>query len=97
MLDRVDAVALLERMQQRQADDPRFGSWTKQLAGAVLLQAVPDGDGEIEIGWHLHPDSWGRGLATEAGGALLTYGFGLGLRDTWAVEARWLRLAIVSR
>ena len=21
---------------------------------------------EVEIGWHLHPDVWGRGIATEA-------------------------------
>jgi RimJ/RimL family protein N-acetyltransferase len=91
MGDRAEAIALLERMRQRHADDPRFGSWavversTSRPCGSVLLKALPDGDGEIEIGWHLHPDSWGRGLATEAGGALLDYGLGLGLSEIWAV------------
>lgn len=91
MLDLAEATALLERMAARHADDPRFGSWavversTGQPAGTVLLKPLPDGDGEIEIGWHLHPDSWGRGLATEAGATLLGYGFDLGLREIWAV------------
>jgi ribosomal-protein-alanine N-acetyltransferase len=30
---------------------------------------------EVEIGWWLSPDYWGRGLATEVGSALLDYGF----------------------
>lgn len=91
MTDPAEATALLERVAARQAEDPRFGSWavvercTGQPAGTVLLKPLPDGDGEIEIGWHLHPDSWGRGLATEAGAALLAYGFGLGLPEIWAV------------
>lgn len=91
MVDRAEASASLTRMQERHADDPRFGSWavvvrsTGQAAGSVLLKPLPDGEGEIEIGWHLHPDSWGQGLATEAGGALLSYGFGLGLPEIWAV------------
>lgn len=91
MVDRSEAVALLEQVHQRQSDHARLGYWavversTEQVAGTVLLNALPDGNGEIEIGWHLHPDSWGRGLATEAGSALLTYGFGLGLCEIWAV------------
>ncbi|HTU94366.1 MAG TPA: GNAT family N-acetyltransferase [Solirubrobacteraceae bacterium] len=91
MVARADATALLMRMRARHDADPRFGSWavversTMQPAGTVLLKALPDGDGEIEIGWHLHPDSWGRGLATEAGAALLAYGFALGLDEIWAV------------
>jgi ribosomal-protein-alanine N-acetyltransferase len=31
---------------------------------------------EIEIGWWLHYDLWGRGLATEAGRAVVDYCFG---------------------
>jgi ribosomal-protein-alanine N-acetyltransferase len=30
---------------------------------------------EVEIGWWLSPDYWGRGLATEIGRVLLDYGF----------------------
>jgi RimJ/RimL family protein N-acetyltransferase len=29
----------------------------------------------VEIGWRLHPDSWGRGYATEAAEAALRFGF----------------------
>ena len=73
------------------AANPRFGAWavvecaTDIPAGTVLLKPLPDGAGEIEIGWHFHPDSWGRGLATEAARALLARGFALGLAEIWAV------------
>ncbi len=91
MVEPAEASAMLERMVRRQAAEPRFGSWavveraTGGLAGTVLLKPLPDGTGEIEIGWHFHPDSWGRGLATKAGGTLLRYGFDLGLTEIWAV------------
>lgn len=34
-----------------------------------------DGTNEIEIGYRLHPDYWGRGLATEAARAVRDHGF----------------------
>jgi RimJ/RimL family protein N-acetyltransferase len=91
MLDLSEAAPLIQRMLDHLAADPRFGSWavvereTGVPAGSVLLKPLPDGGGEIEIGWHLHPDSWGRGLATEAARALLARGFALGLSEIWAV------------
>lgn len=91
MLDRMEAVQLIERISARLANDPRFGSWavieraTGVPAGPVLLKPLPDGAGEIEIGWHLHPDAWGRGLATDAAATLLARGFALGLDEIWAV------------
>ena len=42
-------------------------------------------DGEVEIGWHLHPDSWGHGYATEAARAVLAHGFAAGLPEILAV------------
>jgi RimJ/RimL family protein N-acetyltransferase len=42
--------------------------------GTVLLLPLADANGptdEVEVGWHLHPDHWGRGLATDAAAALL--------------------------
>jgi len=42
--------------------------------GTVLLMPLHDADGpagEVEVGWHLHPDRQGRGLVTEAARALL--------------------------
>jgi RimJ/RimL family protein N-acetyltransferase len=75
----------------------RYGVWAVQVrdssivAGSVLLMPMPDpsdgsaGAGEVEIGWHLHPDSWGKGYATEAAKAVLDYGFGLGLTEILAI------------
>lgn len=91
MREQAEAVALVDQMAARLAADPRFGSWavveraTGIPAGSVLLKPLPNGDGEIEIGWHLHPDSWGRGLASEAAGAILARGFAGGLDEVWAV------------
>jgi RimJ/RimL family protein N-acetyltransferase len=59
---------------------------TGQVVGAVLLQPLPDGDSAggqppepgtevVEIGWHLNPDHWGRGYATEAGGGAIALAF----------------------
>ena len=36
----------------------------------MILKELPDGDGEVEIGWQLYPDHWGRGFASEAAGAV---------------------------
>jgi len=91
MTHRDEAVARIDRYAAMLAADPRFGAWAAVErssgvpAGSVVLRPLPDGDGEVEIGWHLHPDSWGRGLASEAAGALLARGFALGLPEIWAV------------
>ena len=91
MADRAEAEPVIQRMLDRLAVDPRFGCWavaeraSRVPAGSVVLEPLPDGAGEIEIGWHLHPDSWGRGLATEAARALLTRGFAFELEEIWAV------------
>ncbi len=90
-----------ERTQRAQAfyeaHRGRYGVWAVQVrdsglvAGSVLLVPMPepsDGTpsaGEVEIGWHLHPDSWGRGYATEAAKAVLAHGFGLGLPEILAI------------
>jgi RimJ/RimL family protein N-acetyltransferase len=42
--------------------------------GTALLLPLTDDDGptdQVEVGWHLHPEYQGRGLATEAAAALL--------------------------
>jgi RimJ/RimL family protein N-acetyltransferase len=73
-----------------EAHDP-FGVWALELAGTgtvagtVLLKPLPDGVGEVEVGWHLHPDSWGRGYATEAARAVIARGFESGLPEVYAV------------
>ncbi|MFT2691152.1 GNAT family N-acetyltransferase [Clavibacter zhangzhiyongii] len=42
-------------------------------------------EGETEIGWHLHPDAWGRGVATEAARRVLEHAAAGGLRRVLAV------------
>jgi len=71
----------LDAMAERAAVEPDYGLWpielvvSGELIGAVLLQPLPDSE-QVEIGWHLNPDFWGRGYATEAarGAAELAFG-----------------------
>jgi RimJ/RimL family protein N-acetyltransferase len=70
--------------------DARFGCWAIELAdgtvaGTVLFKPLPNGVGEVEVGWHLHPDSWGHGYATEAARAVIEQGFEAGLPEVYAV------------
>jgi len=70
--------------------DERFGCWAIELrdgsvAGTVLFKPLPNGVGEIEVGWHLHPDSWHHGYATEAARAVIARGFEAGLAEVYAV------------
>lgn len=88
-----DARARIERFRGR--DDPPLGYWAVEVTdggplhgrviGSVLLVLLPNGNGEIEIGWHLHPDAWGSGYASEAARAVLAHGFAGGLEEIHAV------------
>lgn len=73
-------------------DNPPLGMWAIErrsdglALGTVLLLTLPnDEHGEVEIGWHLHPDAWGHGYATEAARAVLAHGFAAGLSEIIAV------------
>jgi RimJ/RimL family protein N-acetyltransferase len=89
----VPPVELVERWAAVHAQDARFGCWAIQPdvepddvpAGTVLFKPLPNGVGEVEVGWHLHPDCWGRGYATEAAQAVLDRGFLAGLPEVYAV------------
>ena len=85
-----------ERIERwRGRDNPPLGHWAIEVTdggplhgrviGSVPLLRLPDGDGEVEIGWHLHPDAWGRGYASEAARAILRHGFTGGLEQIHAV------------
>jgi RimJ/RimL family protein N-acetyltransferase len=60
-----------------------FGPWaaikkrTGRWVGRMGLNELPDWPGphKIEVGWELHREFWGRGLATEGGRAGVRYGF----------------------
>lgn len=73
-----------------------WGSWptflksSHDLVGALLMKPLPDADGEftpeIEIGWHLRFDQWGKGLASEGGKKLVQLAFEEhGQREVFAV------------
>lgn len=59
-------------------DDGRFLGFTGLARAAAGLPVA----GEVEVGWRLGRSAWGQGLATEAGGAALAYGF-----DTAGLDA----------
>lgn len=57
--------------------------------GTVLLLRLPDADGartdDVEVGWHLHPEHWGHGYATEAASGALARAWAAGLTRVHAV------------
>jgi RimJ/RimL family protein N-acetyltransferase len=96
----IDLGQAVERIRSWQAvtatDGADCGHWavevkdTGVVAGAVMLLPLPTldrpaGVRELQVGWHLHPDSHGRGYAREAAAAALAYGFGNGLRTIHAL------------
>ncbi len=83
----------IERWRARNVE-PVHGIWAVQekatgtVAGTVLLVPLPEGpdaQGEVEVGCHFHPDSWGRGLATESARGAISHGFKAGLAEIHAV------------
>ncbi|MGP3534428.1 GNAT family N-acetyltransferase [Microbacterium sp. RD1] len=79
-------------------DDPPLGvravtTHEGDRLGSLLLKripwsadAVPAGTPEdVEIGWHLHPDAWGRGYATEAARVVLGEAWASGIPRVVAV------------
>jgi RimJ/RimL family protein N-acetyltransferase len=98
---RDESVARIDRWVARNREDARFGIWavevvaTGVVAGTVLLVPIPltgqerarppEEGGDVEVGWHLHPDSWGQGLATEAARGAVEHGFAAGLDEVVAV------------
>ena len=49
---------------------PRGSVLMRRLPWSASVDPVPDHQ-DVEVGWHLHPDVWGRGYATEAAAALV--------------------------
>ena len=84
MADRDEALARIAAYREGHRPGHPRGFWaveeraTGVVAGTVLITAAgsdpPPDETEVEIGWHLHPDAWGRGLAREAAAALLAVG-----------------------
>ena len=97
MTDRTEAVERVTRF--RGTDDTLHGVWlatdhtSGERLGTLLLKPIPtsgpvlplEPSGETEIGWHMHPDSWGHGYATEAAHRVLEHAFAGGLERVVAV------------
>ena len=87
--DIAQATAAIESWTRTAADDPPCGTWAIEptgdspVAGYVSLHRLPDG--EIDIGWTLHPDSVGQGWATEGAAALLERAQDAGVPRVYAV------------
>lgn len=70
---------IISRIIARDKDQP-MGFWavedkeTGHLVGGGLLKLLPD-NSEVEVGYHLGPKWWGKGIASEVAIALLRYGF----------------------
>lgn len=82
-----------ERLAQRIAEweGSEYGFWAAvhkdsgRIAGASILKPLPN-DTKIEVGWHVHPDFWNQGIATEMGVGAIHHGFEtLGLSDIYAI------------
>lgn len=87
--DLAHAEAYIARRAQGWAEETRF-SWavaeptTGELLGEVLLKKVDWESHTAEAGCWAHPSARGRGMITEALGAVLRFGFGaLGLREIY--------------
>lgn len=75
-----------------------YGWWVVDIrggasfAGCVILQDVPFAahfTPALEIGWHFAAEHWGKGYATEAARAALSYAFEtLGAREVVAMTAK---------
>jgi RimJ/RimL family protein N-acetyltransferase len=95
-MDRVpNPAAMRLLLQQWIAEDARLpapaGRWAIQrntdgrvIGGAILLP-LPPGNEDLEIGWQLHPDTWGNGYASETTHALATWAFSQDIDEIFAV------------
>ena len=94
-LDRVEAWKLMAR---------HAGHWILRGYGGWLVQVqetdeiigvtgimYPEGNIEMEVGWIIKPESWGKGYATEAAGAALAYAF-----DTVGAKRVMARIAAAN-
>ena len=78
VLDRAQSDALAARIRDHLAEHG-YGLWAVEADGAFagftgLCWSEVTGTRQLEVGWRLAQPFWGRGLATEAATAALSYG-----------------------
>jgi RimJ/RimL family protein N-acetyltransferase len=73
------------------AGEAGLGHWAVALAatglviGGMSLHLLPVEEQDVEIGWQIAPEHWGRGYATEAGRQLIDRAFGLDIDEVFAL------------
>lgn len=90
-----EAVRAVRRWREAASDGDVYGIWavevrdTAVVAGTVLVVPLSGVDdkptGDVEVGWHLHPDSWGHGYATEASRVAMDRAFASGVPEIFAL------------
>ncbi|MFK8161584.1 MAG: GNAT family N-acetyltransferase [Lewinella sp.] len=77
----VEAFIQRQQLQQKERGHCFFAAElreTKEVIGFIGLAYMPletDFSPCVEIGWRLHPDTWGKGLAPEGAKACIEFGF----------------------
>ena len=84
--------SVLERWQQEQPGLlPPQGRWAIHrnddgaVVGGVGIRLLPPSAEDLELSWQLNPDEWGKGYATEAARALITWAFTQDIDELFAV------------
>ncbi|MCP2253270.1 Protein N-acetyltransferase, RimJ/RimL family [Prauserella aidingensis] len=90
-----DRAAMRRLLQQWIAEtaclDVAAGHWAVErrsdgrVIGGASILPLPPGNDDLEIGWQLHPDFWGRGYAGEAGYELANWAFSHDVDELYAV------------
>jgi RimJ/RimL family protein N-acetyltransferase len=90
-----DLAAMRLVLQQWIAEDaratPPTGRWAIErvddgrVIGGLILLPLPPGQDDLEIGWHLHPDAWGHGFATEATRIVAEWAFSQSVAELFVV------------
>jgi RimJ/RimL family protein N-acetyltransferase len=76
---------------QQRSMAPGTGRWALTLLeggallGGIALLPMPVPEADVEIGYQLAPEHWGRGYATEAARALARWGFQHSLVEVFAL------------
>jgi len=83
--------SLVEGCLQEQTGNPRTNYFlaavskeTGEVIGEAILRIASLWHGQAEIGWGVDGQQTGRGLGTEIGRAMLSFGFDLGLHRLYA-------------
>ena len=91
MADEAEALERIARWRAITEADARLGSWAiceragGPPAGSILLKSVEGHPEQLEVGWDLHPDATGRGLATEAARGAIAKAYADGAPEVFAL------------